>query len=430
MHTLSFINFVIAILFTVCYAYQILYIPFSWWIKKKEPHTMPAPHDFAVMICARNEAVVISDIIESLKAQTYPQNRIHIFVMADNCDDDTAVIARACGAHVYTRFDKSHVGKGYALEALMNHLKEDYPEGFDGYIVFDADNLLEPDYIEQMNKTFSAGYDIITSYRNSKNYGDNWISAGYALWFLRESRYLNYARYLLGTSCSVSGTGFMFSRRIAEKIGGWPFHALIEDIEFSIQQITEGEKIAFCREAVLYDEQPVSFRQSWRQRMRWSRGYLQVFRGYKKALLKGIFNGSFSCFDMSMTIMPAFALSVLSIVSNLSLGIWGAWIGDDIMIAVNSIGQFLSNVYFMVFAIGAITTITEWKMIRTTALKKVLYTLTLPLFMFTYIPISFSAMFCKPEWKPIEHTVTAKQFHVNEDSLYNRVRRAGSAERQ
>lgn len=421
MHTLSYINYVIAILFTVFYAYQMLYIPLSWLIKEKKPNAIPALHDFAVMICARNEAVVISDIIESLKTQTYPQNRIHIFVIADNCDDDTAEIARACGAHVYTRFDKGHVGKGYALEALMNHLKEDYPEGFDGYIVFDADNLLESDYIEQMNKTFSAGHDIITSYRNSKNYGDNWISAGYALWFLRESRYLNYARHLLGTSCAVSGTGFMFSRRIAEKIGDWPFHMLTEDIEFSIDQITKGEKIVFCREAVLYDEQPVSFRQSWRQRMRWARGYIQVVHGYKKALLKGIFNGNFSCFDMSMTIMPAFVLSIISIVSNISLGIWGALIGDDIMIAVKSIGQFLINMYFMLFAVGAITTITEWKVIHTSALKKVLYTLTFPLFMFTYIPIAFSSMLCKKlEWKPIEHTATAKQFRANVNGSYGR----------
>lgn len=330
--------------------------------------------------------------------------------MADNCDDHTAEIAESCGAHVYTRFNKQLVGKGYALEELMNHLAVDYPEGFDGYFVFDADNLLEPDYIEQMNKTFSDGNDIITSYRNSKNYGSNWISAGYALWFLRESKYLNYPRNLLGTSCAVSGTGFMFSRRIAEEIGSWPFHMLTEDIEFSVDQITKGEKIAFCKNAVLYDEQPVSFRQSWRQRMRWARGYLQVFHGYKKELVKGIFYGSFSCFDMSMTIMPAFILSILSIICNLTLGIWGAMIGDDIMIAVKSICQLLGNMYSMLGIIGIITTITEWKMIRTSNMKKILYTFTFPLFMFTYIPISLVALFCKTEWKPIKHTVTAQQF--------------------
>lgn len=410
MHTLSFINYIIGILFTVCYAYQFLYIPISIFLKRKRQQGNTSLHEFAVMICARNEEVVIADLINSLNSQTYPQDLIHVFVMADNCDDHTAEIAESCGAHVYTRFNKQLVGKGYALEELMNHLAVDYPEGFDGYFVFDADNLLEPDYIEQMNKTFSDGNDIITSYRNSKNYGSNWISAGYALWFLRESKYLNYPRNLLGTSCAVSGTGFMFSRRIAEEIGSWPFHMLTEDIEFSVDQITKGEKIAFCKNAVLYDEQPVSFRQSWRQRMRWARGYLQVFHGYKKELVKGIFHGSFSCFDMSMTIMPAFILSILSIICNLTLGIWGAMIGDDIMIAVKSICQLLGNMYSMLGIIGIITTITEWKMIRTSNMKKILYTFTFPLFMFTYIPISLVALFCKTEWKPIKHTVTAQQF--------------------
>ena len=420
METLKIINYVIAILFTIIYAYQVLYVPLSWFIKKKELNTASTIHDFAMLICARNEARVISGIIESLKNQTYPQNKIHIFVMADNCDDDTAEIARKWGAHVYTRFDKSNVGKGYALEVLMKHLKEDYPDGFDGYFIFDADNILEPDYIEQMNKTFSAGHEIVTSYRNSKNYGDNWISAGYALWFMRESRYLNYARYLLGTSCAVSGTGFMFSRRIADKIGNWPFHMLTEDIEFTIHHITKGENIAFCKKAVLYDEQPVSFIQSWRQRLRWCRGYLQVFNSYKKDLFKGIFKGSFACFDMSMTVVPGIVLTIISVVFNLSLSIWKASIDNDIMIAIKSIGLLLANMYFMFFIIGAITTVSEWKMIRTSVFKKVLYTLTFPLFMFTYLPISFLSIFLKTEWEPIQHTVTAKQFHADGDSLYDR----------
>ena len=95
---------------------------------------------------------------------------------------------------------------------------------------------------------------MITSYRSSKNYGGNWISAGYALWFLRESRYLNHARNIIHFSCAVSGTGFFFSRKIADEINGWPYHLLTEDIEFSVDQITKGIKIAFCEKAVLYDE--------------------------------------------------------------------------------------------------------------------------------------------------------------------------------
>lgn len=207
METLKIINLCLIALFFICYAYQFAYIPVPW-LKKEKIGEIPAfPHSYAVLICARNEAAVIGDLIDSIRAQTYEQKLIEIFVMADNCTDETAEIAEAKGAHVYRRWNAQLVGKGYALQELRRKMDNDFPEGFDGYFVFDADNLLKANYIEEMNRTFSQGHDLVTSYRNSKNYGDNWISAGYALWFLRESRYLNHARYLLGTSCAISGTG-------------------------------------------------------------------------------------------------------------------------------------------------------------------------------------------------------------------------------
>lgn len=253
METLKTINFVIAVIFFVCYTYQFLYIPVPW-LRKARPHGPAKDNRYAVLICARNEQRVIGDLIASLRGQTYSQSLLSIFVLADNCTDDTAMVARVAGANVYERFNQVQVGKGYALQELLEHLEQDYPQGFDGYFVFDADNILAPNYVEAMNRTFSDGHDIVTSFRNSKNYGDNWISAGYALW---------------------------------------------------------------------------------------------------------------------------------------------------------SVGQMLLNMYLTLFVLGAITTVTEWKRIHTKAVKKVLYTFTFPLFMFTYIPISFAALFSKGEWKPIEHRVSA-----------------------
>ena len=239
METLKTINFIIAVIFFVCYTYQFLYIPVPW-LRKEKPHGPAKANRYAVLICARNEQRVIGDLIASLRGQTYDQSLLSIFVLADNCTDDTAMVARVAGAHVYERFNQVRVGKGYALQELLEHLEQDYPRGFDGYFVFDADNILAPNYVEAMNRTFSDGHEIVTSFRNSKNYGDNWISAGYALWFLRESRYLNHARFLLGTSCAVSGTGFLFSRQVLEETGPWPFHLLTEDIQFSVDQVTRG----------------------------------------------------------------------------------------------------------------------------------------------------------------------------------------------
>ncbi len=405
MDILKTLNFIIAAIFFICYAYQFFYVP-AVLIKMDKNHKFAKKHCFAVLICARNEENVISDLIESIHRQTYDRNFVRIFVMADNCTDRTANVARNAGAIVYRRNNTQLIGKGYALESLLESIKRDYPKNyFDGYFVFDADNVLDKNYISEMNKTFSDGYDIITSYRNSKNYGDNWISAGYSLWFLRESRYLNHARMLLNTSCAVSGTGFFFSSRILEKNGGWKFHLLTEDIEFTVHNIVNGEKVAFCPRAFLYDEQPTSFRQSWRQRMRWAKGYLQVFKNYGKDLAMGIIKGNFSCFDMAMAIMPAAVLTALSIVINSFVAVTTLLNGESIVPVLLSLGQSVLNMYLTLLLLGGITTITEWKMIHTSTIKKILYIFTFPFFMLTYIPISFSAIFTKVEWKPINHSV-------------------------
>ena len=136
-----------------------------------------------------------------------------------------------------------------------------------------------------MNKVFDSGYKVITSYRNSKNYDSNWISAGYSLWFLREAKYLNNSRMQLGTSCAISGTGFLVSAEIIRNNGGWIHHLLTEDIEFTVDSVIHGVKIGYAANAILYDEQPTLFRQSYNQRLRWAKGFYQVFAKYGLGLV-------------------------------------------------------------------------------------------------------------------------------------------------
>ena len=400
------INFIIMCLFFACYVYQFVYIPIAWLPRKKE--TLHAPmHRFAVLIAARNEEAVIGKLIDSIKAQSYPGRLVKIFVAADNCTDATAEAARSHGAEVYERYDMTLRGKGYALDFLLREIKLRGHVRFDGYIVLDADNVLDRDFILHMNETFSAGHDIVTCYRSSKNYGDNWISAGYALWFLRESRYLNSARARLGSSCGVSGTGFLFSQAVLDaQGGGWPFHLLTEDIEFTIDNVTRGMKVGYCPDAIAYDEQPINFRQSWAQRLRWSRGYLQVFKKYGRALISGIFSGSFSCYDMAMSIMPAAVLTGLSIVVNLGAALVNVLYYHEWGVLGVSALQTLVNLYLTLFIIGAITTATEWKSIHCEPAKKIFYVFTFPLFMLSYVPIVIHSLFVTPEWTHIDHTRT------------------------
>ena len=402
MTTLQIINLVIMLVFFISYSYQFFYIPVAWW-KKDLPHTQPTLHRIAVLIAARNEQAVIGNLINSIQVQDYPASHVEIFVVADNCTDLTGTVAGSHGATVYFRTNTQQVGKGYALQYLLRCIEEDYAP-FDAYLVLDADNVLSPNYLTEINKTFSDGYQIVTSYRNSKNFGDNWISAGYALWFLRESRYLNGARCRMGTSCAVSGTGFLFSHRILEKCGGWNFFLLTEDIQFTIANIIRGEKVGYCPTAMLYDEQPTTFSQSFRQRLRWSRGYLQVFRRYGTSLLRGILRGSFSCYDMTMNILPAAVLSGASLVVNLTAAVVNCVNGGGWAVLGACVLQTFLSLYLTVFVLGVITTITEWDNIYCSAGKKVWYTITFPVFMFTYIPIVIVSLFRDPSWKPICHS--------------------------
>jgi cellulose synthase/poly-beta-1,6-N-acetylglucosamine synthase-like glycosyltransferase len=283
---------------------------------------------------------------------------------------------------------------------------------YDGYFVFDADNLLDENYIAEMNKTFNQGYRVITSYRNSKNYDQNWISAGYALWFLHEAEYINRPRMILNSSCAISGTGFLVHADLIKENGGWNYHLLTEDIEFSVSQVLKGEKIGYCRNAIFYDEQPITFSQSWHQRLRWAKGFYQVFANYGRELISGIFQGkhnSFSCYDMTMTIMPAILVSSISFIGNGIFYLVGSfeffdenWIKQTITTGVlTSIGWS----YVLQFLLGFITTLTEWKKIHCSGWKKIAFTITFPFFMFTYVPISLVALFKEIEWKPIAHTV-------------------------
>ena len=407
---ISIFNLIIFIIFTGFYSYQIFYV-FVALLSKSKNLDASKNHKYAVVIAARNESAVIAQLIKSIKKQNYPSELLDIYVVADNCTDNTALVAKKAGARVFERFNKQLVGKGYALDyAFKNIIKSN--KCYEGYFVFDADNLLDENYVSEMNKVFDNGYKIITSYRNSKNYDTNWLSAGYSLWFLREAKYLNNSRMILNTGCAISGTGFMVSDEIIRKNNGWKHHLLTEDIEFTIDNALQGEKIGYCGNAVLYDEQPYIFKQSWNQRLRWAKGFYQVFAKYGIELIKSIFTKrSFYCYDMFVTIMPALFLTLISVAVNLilfSIGLINIETYPKLMgETIGAIMLSVLNSYMVLFILGLITTITEWKNINSSFRKKIKYIFSFPIFIFTYIPISIVALFKfkKIEWQPITHSI-------------------------
>ena len=416
-----YISTTVGIVFTLMYLYQFFYI-FVALIKR--PLRYPATDQskrYAVVIAARNEENVLPELLRSIAGQTYPADKIAVYVVADNCTDKTADAARAMGARVYERQNKELVGKGYALEYLFDHIRNETDRGFfayDAYIVLDADNVLRKNYIEEMDKAYCAGNKVLTSYRNSKNYGKNWVSAGYALWFMRESRHLNNPRSILGTSAAISGTGFLVDSGIIDRNGGWAHFLLTEDIEFTADCILHGERVGYCHHAELFDEQPETFRQSWRQRKRWAKGFFQVFRNYGKGLFKGSLKLHWACYDMTMNILPAFILSTIQIISITGLLLADFIIHREISRALlECFGAFFLYGYCILFFVGIFALITEWRKIHCNKVKAVLLFFTFPLFMMTYIPISLSALFSHVEWQPIAHKYAMNTTEIEKQGL-------------
>ena len=191
---------------------------------------------------------------------------------------------------------------------------------------------------------------------------------------------------------------------------GWHYTLLTEDIEFSVDCAVMGRKIGFAN-AEFYDEQPETFKQSWTQRMRWAKGFYQVFGKYGAKLFKNwLFNFSFPCYDLTMTVFPALFISLTCCVVNLGIMIYSLCVGAEaanlVNITLSSLLVTVCNFYLTILAVGLLTTITEWKHIDCPKWKRILYVFTFPIFMFTYVPIAIAALFKKVKWDPITHNIT------------------------
>ena len=405
MVLLSVLDVLLLIVGAVGMIYQGACILMSLFSKPVRFPEAPMDRRYAVLISARNERNVIGNLIGCIRNQTYPSDLIDIWLVADNCTDDTADVVRAMGCHVVERHNTDLIGKGYALTYLLDHMiDEGLADVYDAYFVFDADNKLDRRYFEEMNKAFQSGFRILTSYRNSVNLNDNWVSSGSALWFIRESRFLNNSRMLFGSSCHVGGTGFMFSKEVMKRNKGWKFHLLTEDLEFTMDSVLHGDRVGYCGTAILYDEQPVTFAQSWRQRLRWSKGFLQVFRYYGPSLIRrAVRERDFSAVDFTLLLCPFTVLGVTRTVLGALFAAFGFVTWQSQLSALSGWSSSIVLAVLSMMALAGLTIVAERDQVGATNKELIAYVLAFPIYMLSYVPISFQAIFSKVQWKPIEH---------------------------
>ncbi|MBQ2897318.1 MAG: glycosyltransferase family 2 protein [Clostridia bacterium] len=254
---------------------------------KKEPvckNPGSKTHKFAMVVAAHNEQAVIGNLVDSLNMLNYPKDAYEIFVIADNCHDKTAEVARQHGASVHERFNDTLKGKGHALEWIFEKIF-DMQTQFDGICVFDADNVVHPEFLNQMNRQFNRGYKAVQGYIDTKNPYDSWITLSYAISFWSINRLFQYARYTLGMCCQLCGTGFALSTDIIKEIG-WGATCLAEDMEFTMKLALNNYKVAWAHDAIVYDEKPITFSQSYKQRVRWMQGHADVANRFFFKLVK------------------------------------------------------------------------------------------------------------------------------------------------
>ena len=396
---------------TIFWLYQIIISLCSLVKLKEKPLKVNKQHKFMAIIPAHNEQAVVGNLIESLKNQDYNKDLYDIYVIADNCTDNTARIARNAGAIVYERFDETKKTKGYALDwFLKQKIKEDAQ--YDAICIFDADNIADKNFLKAMNKKLCQGEDVVQGYRDIKNPTDNWITSGYALFYWTNHRFYHLARYNLGLSPMLNGTGFMVNFNIIKENNGWKTVTLTEDIEFSLQRILAGRRLGWATDAIVYDEQPTGFKQSWSQRSRWTVGHMQCIKEYTGKLVEAVKqNKTMMNFDGLMYILGSIPMFILTMILLLSNFVLYAGNGMTQIELITNILRYLVPTFVLPSLTAALVMFLDGKPIK----PMIKGFFTYPLFMGTWILINIKCLFKRETtWEKIDHVRNIKIEDVQE----------------
>lgn len=394
---------------------DIIMLPLQYWIvgftiyyfaisffglfKKREEKITAPKTTFAIIVAAHNEERVVGQLVENLHVLNYPNELYDIFVIADNCTDKTAEVARNAGALVHERFNKTMRGKGFAMDWMFDRLFK-MERRYDGVVIFDADNLVHPDFLREMNNRYQKGERIIQGYLDSKNPNDTWVSGVFSISFWVVNHVWHLAKYNLGLTSVLGGTGMCLDYEMLRE-HGWGATCLTEDMEFTMKALLQGVRTTWAHDAIVYDEKPLTFIQSWNQRKRWAQGHFDVCgRYFFKIMYAGIKKRDIVLIDALVhLIQPYFLiLSTAFIVSSYvynyfpfytnilySILPWEVW-------TIVGVGQYL----FPMIVLAKIHA----------SAKSWFYLLLYPLFIYTWIPITVLGWINrnKHEWSHTVHT--------------------------
>ncbi len=299
-----------------------IYILSQFFTGRKKVPCKPTPgriNRFAVIGCAHNEQNVIGQLVKSLYSTAYPKNHYDIYVICDNCTDETARVVRESGAIAMERNDPDHRGKGFGLKWMFQKLEEEEQRGnkYDAYIVLDADNVVNEAFFDAINEKMNEGYEILQTYLGCKNPGDTWVSMCYSYAYWVSNSIYQDAHSRIGLSAQMGGTGMVLRPSVLRDIG-WDTDSLTEDLVLTSRYLL-GKNLSCCwvHEAKLYDEKPLKLIPSIRQRTRWMQGHMAaMFKFAPKLFLSGIRHLSLKQLDLAFYLCRPF-LNLLLLVTYL-----------------------------------------------------------------------------------------------------------------
>ena len=374
-------------------------IGFCGMWRKKEKKILTPKKTFAVIVAAHNESAVIGHLVKNLQDLNYPKELYDIYVIADNCSDNTAEIAEGAGAIVCERTHPTKKSKGFALEWMFERLFQ-MEKKYDAVAIFDADNLVHPQFLMEMNNRLCKGDRIIQGYLDAKNPYDTWVAGTFAIAFWVIDHISHLAKTNIGLSAVLGGTGMCITTDVLEKYGCRPT-CLTEDMEFTMKSLAEGIKTTWAHDAIVYDEKPLTFKQSWNQRKRWAQGQFDVaHRFIPKMLVEGFRQRDIRIWDGCIYLLQPHFLMISTffiIISYIQLAFPPFYtniynfLPSQLMTAI-MLGQYILPMIIL-FKIRA-------------KAKAWLYMLLYQVFIYSWIPIIFLGFIHRNEheWSHTKHT--------------------------
>jgi len=300
---------------------QAMTLPFSWLMFRiwdtairRQHKARGAPLElvthFVILVPAHNEATSIGATIKSLKDLDYPKHQLEIIVIADNCEDTTANIARQEGAQVLERFDQEKKSKGFALEYGLELLqkREKHP---DAIVIVDADSLVDRSLLKAFDRRLQSGQDWLQAYYTVANADDSWRTQMMNLAFAHFNGVWLLGQDALGLGSALRGNGMAFSWKGLERCP-WQAYGLAEDLEFSWRLRLAGERVFFVPEVRVYgemiDRNPAA---SASQRLRWEHGRKQLRKTFFREIRQAHWSWARKFLCLSDLFMPALAAYTL-----------------------------------------------------------------------------------------------------------------------